>query len=203
MSNNSPNKREAKITRNTNETQIELSLNLDGSGRYDIVLPQTAGLPFLQHMLEQWSKHGGFDLAISANGDVHIDAHHLVEDLGIVLGQALEQAIGDKRGIARYGFFIAPMDEVLMLCAVDFCGRSWLELNWNLEQERVGDYDVALTQEFLVALSNNARLNLHIKELNGGNAHHVIEASFKAMAKAMRAALTISGNELPSTKGLL
>lgn len=203
MSNNSPNKRETKITRNTNETQIELSLNLDGSGQYDIVLPQTAGLPFLQHMLEQWAKHGGFDLAISANGDVHIDAHHLVEDIGIVLGQALEQAIGDKRGIARYGFFIAPMDDVLMLCAVDFCGRSWLELNWNLKQERVGDYDVALTQEFLVALANNARLNLHIKELNSGNAHHVIEATFKAMAKAMRAALTINGNELPSTKGML
>jgi len=203
MSNNLPNNREAKITRNTNETQIELSLNLDGSGRYDIVLPQTAGLPFLQHMLEQWAKHGGFDLTISANGDVQIDGHHLVEDLGIVLGQALEKAVDDKRGIARYGFFIAPMDEVLMLCAVDFCGRSWLELNWNLRQERVGDYDVALTQEFLVALANNARINLHLKELSGGNAHHVIEASFKAMAKAMRAALTISGNELPSTKGML
>jgi imidazoleglycerol-phosphate dehydratase len=204
MSNNSPNNlREAKITRNTNETQIELSLNLDGSGRYDIALPQTAGLPFLQHMLEQWAKHGGFDLAISANGDVQIDGHHLVEDLGIVLGQALEKAVGDKRGIARYGFFIAPMDEVLMLCAVDFCGRSWLELNWNLRQERVGDYDVALTQEFLVALANNARMNLHLKELSGGNAHHVIEASFKAMAKAMRAALIINGNELPSTKGML
>jgi len=204
MSNNSPNNlREAKITRNTNETQIELSLNLDGSGRYDIALPQTAGLPFLQHMLEQWAKHGGFDLTISANGDVQIDGHHLVEDLGIVLGQALEKAVGDKRGIARYGFFIAPMDEVLMLCAVDFCGRSWLELNWNLRQERVGDYDVALTQEFLVALANNARMNLHLKELSGGNAHHVIEASFKAMAKAMRAALTVSGNELPSTKGML
>ena len=198
-----PNKREAKITRNTNETQIELSLNLDGSGKYDVKLPQTAGLPFLQHMLEQWSKHGGFDLAISAKGDVHIDGHHLVEDLGIVLGQALNEAIGDKRGIARYGFFIAPMDEVLMLCAVDFCGRSWLELNWNLQQERVGDYDVALTQEFLVALANNARINLHVKELSGGNAHHLIEATFKAMAKAMRAALTITGSELPSTKGLL
>jgi len=197
------NSRKAKITRNTTETQIELSLNLDGSGKFDIVLPQSAGLPFLQHMLEQWAKHGGFDLAVSANGDVHIDGHHLVEDLGIVLGQALNKAVGDKRGIARYGFFIAPMDEVLMLCAVDFCGRSWLEVNWNLEQERVGEYDVALTREFLVALANNARINLHLKELNGGNAHHVIEASFKAMAKAMRAALTISGDELPSTKGML
>lgn len=203
MSNNSTKTRQAQITRNTNETQIELSLNLDGSGRFDIVLPQAAGLPFLQHMLEQWAKHGGFDLSLSANGDVHIDAHHLVEDIGIVLGEALNQTVGDKRGIARYGFFIAPMDEVLILCAVDFCGRSWLELNWNLEQERVGEFDVALTQEFLVALANNARINLHLKELSGGNAHHVIEASFKAMAKAMRAALTINGNELPSTKGML
>lgn len=203
MPNNSTKTRQTQITRNTNETQIELSLNLDGSGRFDIVLPQAAGLPFLQHMLEQWAKHGGFDLSLSANGDVHIDAHHLVEDIGIVLGQALNQTVGDKRGIARYGFFIAPMDEVLMLCAVDFCGRSWLELTWNLEQERVGDFDVALTQEFLVALANNARINLHLKELSGGNAHHVIEASFKAMAKAMRAALTVSGNELPSTKGML
>lgn len=195
--------RRAQIVRNTTETQIELSLNLDGSGQFDIDLPQSAGLPFLQHMLEQLAKHGGFDLKIFATGDVHIDAHHLVEDLGIALGLALLEAVGDKRGIARYGFFIAPMDEVLMLCAVDFCGRSWLELDWHLQQERVGDYDVALTREFLVALANNARLNLHIKEFNGGNAHHVVEATFKAMAKAMRAALTVSGDELPSTKGIL
>lgn len=195
--------RTSTITRNTTETQIELSLDLDGSGAFDIALPVQAGLPFWKHMLEQWSKHGGFDLTIRATGDVEIDAHHLVEDLGIVLGLALKEAIGDKRGIARYGFFIAPMDEVLMLCATDFCGRAYLKLDWNLEQERIGEFDVALAREFFVALSNNAQINLHLKELGGGNAHHVIEASFKAMAKAMRNALTVSGDALPSTKGVL
>ena len=154
-------------------------------------------------MLEQWSKHGGFDLKIKATGDVEIDAHHLVEDLGIVIGQALKEAVGDKRGIARYGFFIAPMDEVLALCAVDFCGRAYLQLDWNLTQEKIGDFDVALTKEFFVALASNAKINLHVKELSGGNAHHVIEASFKAMAKAMRNALTVCGDDLPSTKGVL
>lgn len=195
--------RTSSISRNTNETQIELQLDLDGTGKFDISLPTTAGLPFLKHMLEQWTRHGQFDLTIRANGDVEIDGHHLVEDLGIALGLALNEAIGDKRGITRYGFFIAPMDEVLILAAVDFCGRSYLQLDWNLRQDRIGDFDTHLMQEFMVALANNARLNLHIKELNGGNAHHVIEASFKAMTKAMRAALTVSGTDLPTTKGLL
>ena len=195
--------RTSTIVRNTNETQIELSVNLDGTGQYDIQLPTQAGLPFWKHMLEQWSKHGGFDLTIRATGDVEIDGHHLVEDLGIALGLALAEAVGDKRGIARYGFFIAPMDEVLMLSAVDFCGRSYLQLDWNLRQERIGEFDVALANEFFVALVNNAKINLHIKEFSGGNAHHVIEASMKALARAMRAALVVSGNELPSTKGML
>ncbi len=195
--------RTSHIIRNTTETQIELSLNLDGSGQFAIQLPRESGAPFWKHMLEQWAKHGRFDLQIKATGDVEIEAHHLIEDLGIVLGQALNEAVGDKRGIARYGFFIAPMDEVLMLCAVDFCGRSSLQLDWNLQQERLGEFDTHLAREFFVALANNAKINLHIKELSGGNAHHVIEASMKAMAKAMRAALTVSGDELPSTKGLL
>ncbi len=196
-------KRTSSIVRNTNETQIELSVNLDGTGQFDIQLPTQAGLPFWKHMLEQWSKHGGFDLTIRATGDVEIDGHHLVEDLGIAMGLALAEAVGDKRGIARYGFFIAPMDEVLMLSAVDFCGRSYLQLDWNLRQERIGDFDVALANEFFVALANNAKINLHIKEFSGGNAHHVIEASMKALARAMRAALVVSGDELPSTKGML
>ena len=195
--------RTSKITRNTNETQIELSLDLDGSGVFDIQLPTQAGLPFWKHMLEQWSKHGGFDLTIRASGDVEIDGHHLVEDLGIVLGQALAEAVGDKRGIARYGFFIAPMDEVLMLSATDFCGRAYLEIDWNLRQEKIGEFDVALAKEFFVALANNAKMNLHLKELAGGNAHHILEASMKATARAMRSALTVSGDELPSTKGVL
>jgi imidazoleglycerol-phosphate dehydratase len=123
--------------------------------------------------------------------------------LGIVLGQALAEAVGDKRGIARYGFFIAPMDEVLMLSAVDFCGRSYLQLDWNLRQEKIGEFDVALANEFFVALASNAKINLHLKEFSGGNAHHVIEASMKATAKAMRHALSVSGDVLPSTKGVL
>ena len=195
--------RTSHITRNTNETQIELELNLDGSGKFDINLPGDAGLPFLKHMLEQWTRHGRFDLTITATGDTQIDGHHLVEDLGIALGLALNEAVGDKRGIARYGFFIAPMDEVLMLCAVDFCGRAYLQLDWELRQDRLGEFDVHLLREFWLGLANNARINLHIKQQTGGNAHHVIEASFKALARAMRAALTVDGDELPTTKGKL
>lgn len=195
--------RTSTISRHTTETQIELSLDLDGTGQFQIALPERGGLPFVAHMLEQWAKHGRFDLQIQATGDVHIDGHHLIEDLGIALGLALNEAVGDKRGIARYGFFIAPMDEVLILAAVDFCGRSYLQLDWNLNQERLGEFDTHLAREFLVGLSNNARINLHLKELHGGNAHHVIEASFKALARAMRAALMVEGDELPSTKGLL
>ncbi len=195
--------RTSSIARHTTETQIELQLDLDGTGRFDIQLPTNAGLPFWKHMLEQWAKHGRFDLTIRATGDAEIDGHHLVEDLGIALGLALNEAVGDKRGIARYGFFFAPMDEVLMLAAVDFCGRSFLQLDWQLNQERIGDFDTHLAREFLVALANNGRLNLHIKQHSGGNAHHVIEASFKALARAMRAALTVDGDDLPSTKGTL
>jgi imidazoleglycerol-phosphate dehydratase len=200
---NNSSTRIANITRNTNETQIELSLNLDGTGAFDIELPREAGAPFWKHMLEQWAKHGRFDLTIKATGDVEIDGHHLIEDLGIALGQALHKAVGDKRGIARYGFFIAPMDEVLMLAAVDFCGRPFLQLDWNLQQERLGEFDTFLANEFFVGLVNNAKINLHIREQSGGNAHHVIEASMKALARAMRAALTVDGDELPTTKGVL
>lgn len=195
--------RSATVTRNTTETQIELTLNLDGAGVYDIQLPDGAGAPFFKHMLEQWTKHGRFDLQIRASGDVEIDGHHLIEDLGIALGDALNQAVGDKRGIARYGFFIAPMDEVLILSAVDFCGRAFLQLDWELQQERIGEFDTSLAREFFVALANNARMNIHIRQMQGGNSHHVIEASFKSLAKAMRAALTVDGDELPTTKGSL
>lgn len=195
--------RTSTISRHTTETQIDLELNLDGEGKFDITLPDRAGLPFVKHMLEQWTRHGRFDLRVVATGDVQIDGHHLVEDLGIALGLALAEAVGDKRGIARYGFFIAPMDEVLMLAAVDFCGRAYLQLDWNLKQERLGDFDTHLMREFFIGLANNAKINLHIKEMTGGNAHHIIESSFKALSKAMRAALTVQGNELPTTKGLL
>lgn len=192
-----------KTIRRTTETQIDLELDLDGKGKFDISLPDRAGMPFFGHMLEQFAKHGGFDLKVVASGDVQIDGHHLVEDLGIALGLALNEAVGDKRGIARYGSAILPMDEVLVLCAVDFCGRAFLRLDWELNQERIGDFDVFLVREFLVGFSNNARLNLHLKELSGGNAHHLIEASFKALARAMRMALKVEGDELPTTKGML
>ncbi len=195
--------RAARIVRNTSETQIELSLGLDGTGAFDIQLPQEAGAPFWGHMLEQWAKHGRFDLQIKATGDTQIDAHHLVEDLGIALGQALHEAVGDKRGIARYGFFIAPMDEVLMLCAVDFCNRPFLQLDWQLQQQKLGEFDTALAAEFLLALCNNAKINLHVRQLEGGNTHHVIEAAIKAMSRAMRQALTVEGDDLPTTKGVL
>ncbi|PQV64404.1 imidazoleglycerol-phosphate dehydratase [Abditibacterium utsteinense] len=193
----------SKITRNTTETQIQLEINLDGSGKFDISLPERAGMPFFAHMLEQFAKHGSFDLKIVASGDVQIDGHHLVEDLGIALGLALDEAVGNKRGIARYGYFVLPMDETLMLCAVDFCGRAFLQLDWNLRQERLGEFDVFLVREFLVGLSNNAKINLHLKEMSGGNAHHVVEASFKSLARAMKMALKVEGDELPTTKGLL
>lgn len=199
--------RTAHIIRNTNETQIDLRLDLDGTGRFDIELPSGAGLPFWKHMLEQWAKHGRFDLTIRATGDIEIDGHHLVEDLGIALGQALREAIGDKRGIARYGFFVAPMDEVLFLAAVDFCGRAYLQLDWKLNQSRLGDFDVHLAREFFVGLANNAQMNIHLRDLSldgtPSNAHHVIEACFKALSKAMGVALTVDGDELPTTKGML
>ena len=195
--------RTSHIQRHTNETQIDLQLDLDGRGHFDIDLPDAAGLPFLGHMLEQWARHGRFDLQIKATGDTQIDGHHLVEDLGIALGLALHEAVGDKRGIARYGFFVAPMDEVLMLCAVDFCGRAYLRLEWELNQDRLGEFDTHLLREFWLGLANNARINLHIQEQNGGNAHHVVEASFKALARAMRMALAVEGDELPTTKGKL
>ena len=191
------------MERRTTETQIELELNLDGRGHFDIEVPDAAGLPFLKHMLEQWARHGRFDLTIRATGDTQIDGHHLVEDLGIALGLALNEAVGDKRGIARYGFFIAPMDEVLMLAAVDFCGRAYLQLDWTLSQQRLGEFDLLLLREFWLGLANNARLNLHLKQQSGGNAHHVVEAAFKALARAMRMALTVEGDELPTTKGKL
>lgn len=195
--------RTSQRTRNTNETQIELALDLDGTGQFDIALPGGAGAPFWQHMLEQWTKHGRFDLTVRATADVEVDGHHLIEDLGIVLGEALNEAMGDKRGIARYGFFIAPMDETLMLAAVDFCNRPFLQLDWELNQEKIGEFDTALAREFLIGLANNARMNLHLRALQGGNAHHVIEGGMKALAKAMRAALTVDGDELPTTKGML
>jgi imidazoleglycerol-phosphate dehydratase len=193
--------RTAHVKRATRETDIELRLNLDSSGTYEIDLP----VPFLKHMLELFSKHALIDLTIKATGDVEVDDHHLVEDVGIVLGQALAQALGDKAGIARYGHFLLPMDESLVLCAMDLSGRAFLVYDFNFPQERVGNFDVHLAHEFFSAFAANAKMNLHLRQLAGGNAHHLIEAAFKATARALRMAVSYDerATGVPSTKGVL
>ncbi|MCS6861489.1 MAG: imidazoleglycerol-phosphate dehydratase HisB [Abditibacteriales bacterium] len=193
--------RTAHVKRATRETEVELHLNLDGAGVYEIDLP----VPFLKHMLELFSKHALVDLTLKATGDVEVDDHHLVEDVGIVLGQALAQALGDKAGIARYGHALLPMDESLVLCAIDLSGRACLVDDFRFPQERVGNFDVHLAHEFFAAFAAHAQMNLHLRQLAGGNAHHLLEAAFKATARALRMAVSyderITG--VPSTKGIL
>ncbi|MBQ8138122.1 MAG: imidazoleglycerol-phosphate dehydratase HisB [Lachnospiraceae bacterium] len=193
--------RESKISRKTKETDIELSLNIDGSGKNSI----DTGIGFFDHMLEGFSKHGFFDLDVKIKGDLRVDGHHSVEDCGIVLGNAIKEAVGDKAGINRYGYFVLPMDEVLVLCAVDLCGRPYLNFDYEFKAPMVGDFDTELVHEFFYAVSYSAGMNLHIKVLDGGNAHHVIEAMFKAFAKALDNATQkdsrLSG--VLSTKGVI
>ena len=193
--------RESKISRKTKETNIELSLNIDGSGKNSI----DTGIGFFDHMLEGFSKHGFFDLDVKIKGDLRVDGHHSVEDCGIVLGNAIKEAVGDKAGINRYGYFVLPMDEVLVLCAVDLCGRPYLNFDYEFKAPMVGDFDTELVHEFFYAVSYSAGMNLHIKVLDGGNAHHVIEAMFKAFAKALDNATQkderLSG--VLSTKGVI
>ena len=193
--------RESKISRKTKETNIELSLNIDGSGKNSI----DTGIGFFDHMLEGFSKHGFFDLDVKIKGDLRVDGHHSVEDCGIVLGNAIKEAAGDKAGINRYGYFVLPMDEVLVLCAVDLCGRPYLNFDYEFKAPMVGDFDTELVHEFFYAVSYSAGMNLHIKVLDGGNAHHVIEAMFKAFAKALDNATQkderLSG--VLSTKGVI
>ncbi len=193
--------RTAKIDRKTKETDIKLSLNIDGTGKNDI----DTGIGFFDHMLEGFSKHGFFDLDVKIDGDLRVDGHHSVEDCGIVLGSAIKEAVGDKAGIKRYGYFVLPMDEVLVLCAVDLCGRPYLNFDYEFKAPMVGDFDTELVHEFFYAVSYSAGMNLHIKVLDGGNAHHVIEAMFKAFAKALDMATSaeprIEG--VLSTKGAL
>lgn len=194
-------KREATIRRKTKETDIVLTLDLDGMGKSEIA----TGIGFFNHMLEGFSKHGFFDLTLSVNGDLEVDGHHTVEDTGIVLGQAIREAAGDKAGIRRYGYFILPMDDALCLCAVDLCGRPYLNFECEFPTERVGGLDTELVKEFFYAVSYSAGMNLHIKMLSGANAHHMIEAMFKAFAKALDTAVScderITG--VLSTKGSL
>lgn len=193
--------RTAEITRKTKETDITLKLNLDGSGSADI----STGIGFFDHMLEGFSRHGFFDLSCKVQGDLHVDGHHTVEDTGIVLGKAIAQAVDDKKGIRRYGSFILPMDDALALCAVDLCGRPYLNFDCTFPVERVGALDTELVREFFYAVSYSAGMNLHIKLLDGLNAHHMIEASFKAFAKALDQAVSLDPRitDVLSTKGSL
>ena len=194
--------RTASVTRNTQETQITLSVNLDGQGQCQL----DTGLPFLEHMLQQIARHGLIDLSIQAKGDLHIDAHHTVEDIGITLGQALQQAWGDKKGIQRYGFTYAPLDEALSRVVVDLSGRPGLHMFVDFTRASVGGFDVDLFREFFQGLVNHAHMTVHIDNLRGMNTHHQIESIFKAFARALRQAISLDarmGQLMPSTKGCL
>ena len=194
--------RTASISRNTAETKIDLTIDLDGSGTSEI----NTGVGFLDHMLTLFSRHGRFDLKVSCEGDTYVDDHHSTEDIGICLGQAFRQALGDKKGIVRYGDAMIPMDESLILTAVDISGRSFLVYNLDIPTEKVGTFDTELVEEFWTAFASNAGLTLHIKQLDGRNSHHIIEGCFKSAARALRKAVSIDpefSEDIPSTKGVL
>ena len=192
--------RTASIQRDTKETRIQLTLNLDGSGRAEI----STGCGFLDHMLELFARHGDFNLSVACQGDVQVDYHHSVEDIGICLGKAFQQALGDKRGIVRYGQFLLPMDETLVLCAADLSGRNYL--GWELPTAKVGDFDTELAQEFWLGFVRNCPGSIHIRKVAGENTHHILEAVFKGMGRTLKAAVAFDPkhrNEIPSTKGVL
>lgn len=192
----------AEVTRKTGETDIKLSLKLDGTG----VSKVNSGCGFLDHMLTLFAKHGRFDLELTCKGDVEVDYHHSTEDIGICLGQAFRQALGNCAGINRYGSMLLPMDEALVLCAVDISGRDCLVYNAAIPTAKVGDFDTELVEEFLTAFVRNAAITLHVKQLDGKNSHHIIEAIFKATARALAQAVSVDparAGEIPSTKGVL
>ena len=193
--------RTATITRTTKETDINMTLNLDGEGMSNI----HTGIGFFDHMLEGFAKHGFFNLDVAINGDLDVDGHHTVEDAGIVLGTAIKEAVGDKKGIKRYGYFILPMDDALALCAVDLCGRPYLQFDCTFPNDMVGGFDTSLVREFFYAVSYSAGMNLHIKMLTPGNNHHMMEAMFKAFAKALDMATGLDERvtDVLSTKGSL
>ncbi|MBQ3506799.1 MAG: imidazoleglycerol-phosphate dehydratase HisB [Clostridia bacterium] len=194
--------REIEIVRKTGETDIALALNLDGAGKSVI----NSGCGFLDHMLTLFAKHAGYDLTVRCVGDTQVDYHHTTEDIGIALGQAFYRALGDKRGIVRYGDITLPMDETLIMAAVDISGRDYLSIALDLNAEKVGDFDTELCEEFFLAFVREAKLTLHIRQLAGKNAHHIIEGVFKAVARALAAATAIDEkkkDEIPSTKGVL
>ena len=194
--------REAAITRKTHETQVSVRLNLDGGGASRLA----SGVPFLDHMLDQVARHGVFDLEIEAKGDLHIDAHHTVEDIGITLGQAFAKAVGDKKGVRRYGHAYVPLDEALSRVVVDLSGRPGLIMRIEFVRPRIGDFDVDLVHEFFQGFVNHAQVTLHVDNLKGDNAHHQAETAFKAFGRALRMAVELDGRiagVLPSTKGAL
>jgi imidazoleglycerol-phosphate dehydratase len=193
--------RQAQLERNTKETQIAIKLDLDGSGAAQI----STGVGFFDHMLDGFARHGLFDLDVKVTGDLQVDDHHTIEDTGIVLGNAIREAVGDKKGIRRYGSFILPMDEVLVLCAVDLCGRPYLSWDYNFPTEKIGEMSSEMIREFFYAVSYSAAMNLHIKVLTDGNSHHVAEAMFKSFAKALDMAVSYDPRiqDVLSTKGSL
>ena len=192
--------RTSEITRNTAETKITLKLNLDGTGKSQI----DTGVGFLDHMLTLFAAHGKFDLTVICNGDTGVDDHHSVEDIGICLGQAFQQALGDKRGITRYGSFLLPMDEALILSALDISGRSCLSYGLDIPTEKIGTFDTELVEEFFLGFTRNCPMSLHLRQLAGTNSHHIVEGAFKSVGRALKAAVALDGsNEIPSTKGVL
>lgn len=197
-----PLSRQATVSRKTGETDVEVTINLDGTGKCNA----DTGIPFLDHMLHQLASHGLVDLEVAATGDIEIDDHHTNEDVGITLGQALNQALGSRKGIHRFGHFIAPLDEALVQVALDFSGRPHLSYGLEIPTQRVGTYDTQLVREFFVAVVNHSQMTLHIRQLDGINSHHIIEATFKAWARALRMAAEIDprrASEIPSSKGVL
>ena len=196
--------RERKISleRNTAETKISLSIDLDGTGKYQV----DTGCGFLNHMLELFARHGRFDLTLKCDGDTQVDYHHTTEDIGIAMGQAILEALGDKKGIRRYGSFLLPMDETLVMTALDLSGRSYLVMDVEIPTEKVGDFDTELVKEFMIALSSNSRMTLLFKMFHGENSHHIIEAMFKGLGRSLGEAVSIDEryrDEIPSTKGVL
>ncbi|WP_035991272.1 imidazoleglycerol-phosphate dehydratase HisB [Leptolyngbya sp. KIOST-1] len=194
--------RSASVSRTTGETDVQVSLNLDGTGQCEA----NTGIPFLDHMLHQIASHGLIDLQVQATGDIEIDDHHTNEDVGITLGMALHQALGDRKGITRFGHFVAPLDESLVQVALDFSGRPHLSYGLEIPTQRVGTYDTQLVREFFVAVVNHSQMTLHIRQLDGINSHHIIEATFKAFARAMRMATEVDPRRahlIPSSKGVI
>lgn len=192
----------SEINRKTNETDISLKLNIDGTGKSNI----NSGCGFLDHMLTLLSKHARFDLDVTCKGDYEVDYHHTVEDIGIVLGQALNEALGDMKGINRYGSMILPMDEALIMSAVDISGRPLLSYDLEIPALKVGDFDTELCEEFFISFVRNAKITLHINEISGKNSHHIIEGAFKSVARSLKEAVAIDkdfADEIPSTKGVL